>query len=162
LAKLCSHPDCKRNQFGGGYCDWHQWCRTDKKIKSLRRTAIRKTSKKQRKILGERKLQNEKDKLFYAEIWNERKHFCYESKIFLGNEPRTTFFHHVLPKGTRRFARYRYCKWNIVLISWASHSKAENRLKFAPRTKAYRDFLIKNLDEIEKGNIIPEPENISI
>lgn len=163
MAKSCNYKDCEFKQFGGGYCQRHQWCRTDKKKpKSLRRTAIRKVSKKQRVILGERKLQNETDKQFYAELWNERKHFCYETNEFLGNIPQTLFFHHVLPKASRRYKRFRYAKWNIVLLSWQYHSKAEGNLKFTPRVKAYRDYLIKNLGEIEKGTIIPIPDNFSI
>lgn len=162
MPKKCTYSGCTFNQFGGGYCQRHQWCRTDKKPKSLNRTAIRKVSKKQRSILGERKLQREKDWQFYLEIWDERKHFCYETHEFLGNIPYTTFFHHVLPKASRAYKRFRYAKWNIVLISWQTHSKAENGIKFSPRVKAYRDYLIKNLEAIEEGRIIPEPDKISI
>lgn len=157
MPKQCLYEDCTFNQWGGGYCLRHQWCRTDKKPKQITRTPIRKISKKKASTLGERKLEQEKDWAFYLTIWDERNHICYETDQWLGTEPLTTFFHHVLPKGTRKYKKYRYAKWNIVIVSLETHSKAENNIKFVPRIQEYRRFLIKNLDKIEAGIIKPQP-----
>lgn len=162
MPKQCAAEKCLLNVFAKKYCKYHQYLRDDYKKPTIKKTPIRKFSKKRRSLLGERRLQTEKDWLFYLEIWEERKHFCYETNEFLGNTPQTLFFHHVLPKAARAYKRFRYSRWNIVLISWQTHSKAETNIKFVPRIQAYRDYLLANLDDIKKGTLIPEPENISV
>jgi hypothetical protein len=151
MPKQCNHKGCTFNQFGGGYCRNHQWLRTDKKRKPKpKRTPIRKRSIKQTKLLGERKLLQTKDWEFYLEIWDERDHICFETDQYLGNEPQTLFFHHVLEKGIRRYKKYRHCKWNIVLISWQVHDQVGMDIDRCPKIKAYHDKLLK---QIEDGTI---------
>lgn len=150
MPKQCIYKGCSYNQFGGKYCRNHQWCRTDKKPKVINRTPIRKVSKNQQKLLGERKLQTEKDWLFYLEIWSEREHVCFETGQYLGDEPLTLFFHHVLEKGIRRYAKYRHCKWNIVLITWQVHDQVRSDIDRCPKIKAYHDKLLK---QIENGRL---------
>ena len=36
MPKQCKYEACENNQFGGGYCNRHQWCRTDKTKKKIR------------------------------------------------------------------------------------------------------------------------------
>lgn len=147
MPKQCNHPNCTYNQFGGGYCRNHQWCRKDKTIKFPNRTPIRKRSIKQTKILGEKKSLQIKDWEFYLEIWDEREHVCFETDQYLGNEPQTLFFHHVLEKGIRRYKKYRHCKWNIVLISWQVHDQVGMDIDRCPRIKAYHDKLLKAIED---------------
>lgn len=164
MPKTCNFESCNFNQFGGGYCPRHQWCRTDKKpkplsnkgSKPLRKSPVRKVSKKQQKRLGEQKLTAETDRLFYAQIWEDREHIDYETGRPIYGELLTLYFHHVLPKAIRRYKKYRHCSWNIVLLSWATHTQAETLLDKLPRVKAYQEWLIKNLDAIESGELIPE------
>lgn len=137
--KQCRHPTC------GDICRRPK--KEKKNHKFLRRTPIRKVSKKQQKILGEKKLQSEKDKEFFNEIWQERDHFCYESGEYLGEEPLTVFFHHILPKAD--YDRFRYCKWNIVLLTWENHSKAEVNLDFVPKVKALYEKLYKKYSSLK-------------
>ncbi len=144
MAKTCSHEGCNYSQFGGGYCRNHQWCRTDKKPKSLQRTPIRKVGKYGKKRLGERKLASAKDKEFFAEIWDERPHICFESGEYLGNEPFTLYFHHVLEK--EMYEQYRYEKWNIVLLTWVNHDQCHKNLDKCPKVKEYRNQLIKKYE----------------
>lgn len=153
MPKQCIYENCKYNQFGGGYCRNHQWCRKDKKSKPLdkkskplNRTPIRKRSIKQTKLLGEQKLQRIQDWEFYLEIWDERDHVCFETDQYLGDEPQTLFFHHVLEKGLRRYKKYRHCKWNIVLITWQVHDQVGMDIDRCPKIKAYRDKLLKQLE----------------
>jgi len=58
---------------------------------------------------------------FYLEIWNEREHRCFETGRWLGNEPSTAFFHHLLEK--RDYPEFRHCKWNIVIIHPMVHDQ---------------------------------------
>jgi hypothetical protein len=161
MPKTCQHESCTYNVFSGGFCRNHQWCRTDKKTKALTRTPIRKVSKKQNTstVRRERLNQSEKDWEFYLSIWTEREHVCFESGQHLGSEPLTVFCHHVLPKSIKRFKKYRYSPWNIVLLTWANHTQAETLVKFVPKVKAYYDYLIKHLDEIDAGTFTPMMES---
>lgn len=148
MAKKCLHKDCKYNQFGGGYCIVHQFLRKDKKKnKPQNRTPIPKTSKRQRVRLGERKKLFEKDKEFYSEIWDERPHVCFETGVYLGEEPLTLYFHHVLEKGIERFSKYRHKKWNIVLLSWEAHDQVRSNIDLTPKVKAYTQKLLKKYDK---------------
>lgn len=151
--KTCSHKGCTYPVFGGGMCTWHQSYRTDRKRSTLKRTPIPQISPKKRLKIPEEKALSEKDKLFFAEIWQERPHNCFETGKYLGEEPLSLFFHHVL-KRRGRYARFRWAKWNIVLLNWQSHSN-ENYMKAIPKVKEYHDYLIKNLDLIEAGKLNP-------
>lgn len=138
--KTCKHPTC------GSKC---RRVKPAKKIRQpLKRTPIKKVSSKQQSILGERKLQSDNDKAFFSEIWEEREHVDFETNKTILGEPLTLYFHHVLPKGQPRYKRWRYAKWNIVIVSWETHSKTETKIESVPRIKAYRDFLIKNLEGV--------------
>jgi hypothetical protein len=147
MPKQCSYKGCSYSQFGGGYCRNHQSQRTDKKRKFLNRTPIRKRSKKMTKSLGEQKSKQKRDWEFYLDIWDERPHFCFETDQYLGDEPLTVYFHHVLEKGTRRYAKYRHCKWNIVLISWPVHDQVGMDIDKCPKIKAYHDKLLKAIKD---------------
>lgn len=106
---------------------------------------IQKISKKRSKTLGERKAQTLKDWEFFLEIWNEREHVDFETGQPIYGEPLNLYFHHVLPKRKNGgYPQYRYEKWNIIIISWDTHTNCENhQWKKVPRIAAYRDKLIK-------------------
>lgn len=82
----------------------------------------------------------------FLEIWEDRpEHVCYESGDWLGNEPSTLYFHHVLPKEKGQYPKYKLCKWNIITLTWDRHASCENSISNCPRVKAYRDFILKAL-----------------
>jgi hypothetical protein len=134
-SKKCRHATCS-----GDIC---RRIKKPKKLYKLKRKYICKISKKQVLKIKDKKELSEKDKLFYQEIWNEREHICFETGIYLGDESKTLFFHHVLEKGTRAYKAYRHCKWNIVLISWQVHDQVGMDIDKCPKIKAYRDLIIK-------------------
>ena len=145
MPKTCDLHTCSNPVFGGHYCKNHQWLRTDKKPKTLKpKKAIRKTSKKQQSSLGERRELTRKDRLLWAEIWEERDHIDFETGQPICGEALTLYFHHVLGKRKTAYPQYRYEKWNIILVSWDTHTLAENsKWDKIPKIKAYRDELIK-------------------
>ena len=75
----------------------------------------------------------EQDKQFYSEIWDEREHVCFETGVYLGSEPYTTMFHHVLPKS--KYPQFRHCKWNIVLLHPDVHNQVETFIDKCPKVK---------------------------
>jgi hypothetical protein len=80
----------------------------------------------------------------YLEIWEERQHVDFETGEIIPF-PLSYNFHHVLPKkpGPGGYPQFRHEKWNIVLVTWGTHSKAENNIDLVPKIKAYREQLIK-------------------
>lgn len=52
MPKKCNSPGCENNQFGGGFCLWHQRLRTDKK------QVVKKAGKPIKKFSDKRKLVN--------------------------------------------------------------------------------------------------------
>lgn len=118
MAKQCTHKDCNNPVFGGGYCKFHQWKRTDKKQKPLKKTPIKKVYN----VTGENAL--------FIEIWNERVHRSFISNQCLeryydknpairGTLKWHSCFAHVLPKGT--YPEYRLYKPNIILVTPYEH-----------------------------------------
>ena len=71
----------------------------------------KKPKPKKRKATGE--------KIIFEEIWNERNHICINCKVHLGNEAKTFYFSHILPKG--RFPQLRLIKSNIQLLCYDCH-----------------------------------------
>jgi hypothetical protein len=63
------------------------------------------------------------DKEFFLSIWDERKHFSEVGGEFLGHEPKTFFFSHILTKGA--YPRFRHNKKNILLMSFEEHQEWE-------------------------------------
>lgn len=82
-----------------------------------------------------------KDRLLWAEIWEEREHLDFETDKPIYGEPLTLYFHHIL--GKKKYPQFRYCKWNIVLVSWETHDKAERNLDLVPKIKQYKKELLK-------------------
>lgn len=100
----------------------------------MKRTALKKISQKQILKIEEKKKLIKEDHKFYQEIWEERKHTCYESGKYLGEEALTTFFHHILPKEV--YPQYRHHEWNIVILSPKIHGDIElGGLDKAPKVK---------------------------
>lgn len=135
--KTCLVDDCFEFVFSHSYCYRHQHHRRDEKwIKKMankpKRSPVnddlfedneryhsktimphmRKITPKKAK---ERKENHEEDLKFYLEIWDERPHYCEITGKYLGEEPLTTFFHHILQKS--KYPKLRYVKRNIILLS---------------------------------------------
>jgi hypothetical protein len=65
------------------------------------------------------KLQKE----MFLNIWKKRAHKSEVSGVYLGNEPMSTYFHHILPKSKYKEA----CldEENIILLSLSEHEQVE-------------------------------------
>lgn len=63
-------------------------------------------------------------KEFFISIWKRRKHYSEVSGQYLGAEPMSTYFHHILPK--EKYPEARLDEENIILLSLEEHSNVEN------------------------------------
>lgn len=57
---------------------------------------------------------------FYASIWGSRKHYSEVSGTWLGPEPKTFMFAHLIPK--RQYPEWKFNPDNIVLLSYEEHN----------------------------------------
>jgi len=62
--------------------------------------------------------------LFFTEIWKERLHMSEVSGVYLGKEPSSAFFHHILPKN--KYPDLRLNKENIILLTLDEHANVES------------------------------------
>ena len=115
--KKCSIEGCSNPIWGNNLCKNHK-----------PRKPIAKKSSFLTKRLDKAKPKDEnkslKMKTFFMEIWNHRSHKSEVSGKFLGNEPRTTFFHHLLPKS--KYPDIAFDEENIILLTWEEHQQVEN------------------------------------
>lgn len=85
----------------------------------IRGYVIPKVSDARRRLIAD---QGGADKAFYAHIWEHCKRSCSVCGKFLGHEPFTTFFHHILVKA--KFPKLRYVEENIVVLCPDCHNEA--------------------------------------
>ena len=83
---------------------------------------------KTKKILKGYKKETKTDEMrdFFLSIWKKKSHFSEVSGKFLGNEPRTTFFHHILPKS--KYPDIAFDEENIILLTWEEHQQVESNI----------------------------------
>ena len=74
-------------------------------------------------------------------IWNKRSHKSEVSGDFLGKEPLTTFFHHILPKS--KYPELDLIEENIMLMTPDEHNNVENDMYRYEEVNKRRDYLLK-------------------
>lgn len=62
--------------------------------------------------------------LFFLSIWKKRPHKSEISGIYLGKEPLSIYFHHILPKN--KYPEIRMDKENIILLTVDEHANVES------------------------------------
>ena len=88
----------------------------------------------------------EQDKIFYKEIWDNSEHKCQcGCNAKLGDEPLTTFFHHLLEKAKYPQFRHEYINIMILLPAChnAYHSMSSNRPEVIRRKNEVEKILLK-------------------
>lgn len=104
-------------KFCGAGCEG-EYCFRHKPRKAL----VKKSS------LSTKKLDKSEDnslkmKEFFLSIWNKRPHRSEVSNTYLGNEPLTVFFHHILPK--EKYKDASLDEENIILLTLEEHDQVE-------------------------------------
>jgi hypothetical protein len=60
---------------------------------------------------------------FFLKIWKMKLHYSEVSMDYLGKEPLTVFFHHILPK--EKYPQAALDEENIILLTWEEHDQVE-------------------------------------
>ena len=60
---------------------------------------------------------------FFLQIWRKKLHYSEVSMDYLGREPLSVFFHHILPKS--KYPQAEFDEENIILLTWQEHDQVE-------------------------------------
>ena len=84
----------------------------------------------------------------FMDIWHKRRHYSEVSGKWLGKEPLTIFFHHILPKS--KYPNAMFDEENIILLSGDEHTKVENHPTFYSEINDRREKLKLKYDRSTK------------
>lgn len=97
------------------YCFRHKPRKQMSKVSSFLRKKLDNLEEKHRKFSDQAKL--------FLQIWTNRPHKSEVSGDYLGKEPLTVFFHHVLPK--EKYPQAAMDEENIILLTLQEHDQVE-------------------------------------
>lgn len=142
--KKCKHKGCKNPVWSGGLCQNHIGRKPLKKYHKM--PMVRQFSSKEKAKAIEKLERVYKQKTFFVDIWNKRKHVSEVSGTWLGNEPRTIYFHHILPKS--KFKQGEFDEENIILLTWEEHDLVEKDMFKYEEVNKRRERLLKKYNLI--------------
>ena len=76
----------------------------------------------------------------FLEIWKKKRHYSEVSGIYLGKEPMSTHFHHILPK--EKYPEACLDEENIILLTLEEHSNVENDMYRYEEVNKRRNHLL--------------------
>jgi len=124
--KTCSVEGCSNPVWSKGACKYH----APKPTRSLRK---KKQSSSKEDINQMRE--------FFMDIWRKRRHYSEVSDTYLGKEPLSIYFHHILPK--EKFKQAQYDEANIVLLTLDEHSNCESDMYRYDEINKRRESLLE-------------------
>jgi len=99
----------------GEYCFRHKPRKPLPKTSSFSRKKLDKSDEEIRK--------NSELREFFLQIWSKKPHYSEVSGKWLGKEPLTIFFHHILPK--EKYSQACFDEENIILLTLEEHEQVE-------------------------------------
>jgi hypothetical protein len=87
---------------------------------------------------------SERNELF-LQIWTNRPHKSEVSGEYLGNEPLTIFFHHILPK--EKYPEAAFDEENIILLTLDEHTNVESNIYKYDAVNERRKFLLEKYNK---------------
>ena len=79
-----------------------------------------KTAKQKVKDIAKKEYTNKQFEMFF-DIWSKRRHYCESCGLWLGNEPLSVFFDHLLEKS--KYPEFALMENNIYLCCGECHTK---------------------------------------
>jgi hypothetical protein len=76
---------------------------------------------------------------FFLQIWRKRLHYSQVSMNYLGKEPLSVYFHHILPK--EKYPQAALDEENIILLTLEEHDNVERDMYKYPEINRRRDKL---------------------
>ena len=115
----------------GEYCFRHKPRKPLAKKSSLSHKKLDKSDEEIQKISELR--------AFFNKIWQKKLHYSEISMDYLGKEPLTVFFHHILPK--EKYPEARLDEENIILLTLEEHDNVEKDMYKYPEVNRRRELL---------------------
>jgi hypothetical protein len=78
---------------------------------------------------------------FFLSIWKKKPHKSEVSGIYLGKEPSSLYFHHILPKS--KYPEFRNLEENIIILTPDEHANVEADMYKYEEINKRRDYLLK-------------------
>lgn len=135
MKQKCKHCNCTSESE---YCFRHKPRKAMPKMSSLLRKKLDKSEEDIRKISDQSH--------FFLQIWGKRPHFSEVSGDFLGNEPLTIFFHHILPK--EKYPEAWLDEENIILLTLDEHTNVESNIYKYDTINTRRTSLLEKYDKL--------------
>jgi hypothetical protein len=76
---------------------------------------------------------------FFLQIWRKRLHYSQVSMEYLGKDPLSVFFHHILPK--EKYLQACFDEENIILLTLEEHDNVERDMYKYPEVNRRRELL---------------------
>jgi 5-methylcytosine-specific restriction endonuclease McrA len=128
--------NCKTEQF-----IWKAGlCKSCSSILNPPKKISYKSAKQKLKDVDKREYINKQFKMFF-DIWSKKRHYCESCGLWLGNEPLSIFFDHLLEKS--KYPEFALMENNIYLCCGECHTKKTNGFPTENHKKAIKN--IKNL-----------------
>jgi hypothetical protein len=96
-----------------------EYCFNHKPRKRIATQNLTKSVKKERVIRDISEMQE-----FFLQIWRKKLHYSEVSMDYLGKEPLSVFFHHILPK--EKYPQASLDEENIILLTLDEHTNVES------------------------------------
>lgn len=129
MKQKCKHCNCTSESE---YCFRHKPRKAMPKTSSFLHKKLDKSEEDVRNI-------SERNELF-LQIWTKRPHKSEVSGEYLGSEPLTVFFHHILPK--EKYPQAALDEENIILLSLQEHDQVEMDMYRYEKVNERRDILL--------------------
>lgn len=131
-SRQCKIEGCNYPVWSGGCCKYHS----------------PKTSISSRRVITLSRKRKQKEEVsvmrdFFLSIWNKRPHFSEVSGTYLGREPLSIFFHHILPKSKEKYTKAALDEENIILLTLDEHTNCENDMYRYEEINKRREYLLE-------------------
>ena len=121
------------------------WCFQHKPRKPLPKTSSGFTKKLDKPVKSDEEIRQISElREFFLQIWSRRSHHSEVSGKWLGKEPLTVFFHHILPK--EKYPQAMYDEENIILLTLEEHDNVERDMYKYEEVNRRRELLKKKYD----------------
>lgn len=111
--KQCSVEGCNYPVWSKGLCKYH--------IHKTRVKPVRASTMASRE---KRREDTDEMRKFFLTIWSKRLHYSEVSGEWLGKEPLSIYFHHILPKN--KYPEAKFDEENIILLTFDEHQNVES------------------------------------
>ena len=112
---------------------------SSKKGLSVGKPMQKRTSKQLTKEI-DKKLKTHQMREFFLDIWKKRAHYSEITGQYLGKEPLSVFFHHILPK--EKYPEACLDEENIILLTLEEHSNVESDMYRYEEVNKRRNYLL--------------------